>query len=324
MFSRFLAILSLALLTLGGAQAQAEQIAVETQLTPIAAQDGMAVWSTSEGFRRPYRLKLYSGGIVSTLPVSPRAVPFDAEMGTANDGSAVITYSRCKNERADAQLESCALREYSVKDAVERALGPKRVRGRSFVLPSRAGARFAYAEIFEGAPLREPVLRVSRRTDGKTLAVHRGGARATGDGSEYTGPTALDLSAQRLAFTWRAPSGTCRRTEPSGDSGGSPSRSEVWVVGWRSGDDRVRLRASCNGTSYGVPTLSANHVQFLARRNTATIISHALSSRTELKVRIGSRVVAAAEAGGMRFTVVGSALGTGYAINRSRIVPPAR
>ena len=59
-----------------------------------AARDGLIVWSRHSG-RREYRLASRSGD----LPVATSEAPLAPRIGRARDGTALVTYSRCRRER---------------------------------------------------------------------------------------------------------------------------------------------------------------------------------------------------------------------------------
>jgi hypothetical protein len=81
----------------------------------VRAQGSLAVWSAYDIERDEFRLVLRRGRVVQTLPVKPRDVPFDVDLGTDTRGRPELAYSRCSVESgtggsADQLRRGCDLR----------------------------------------------------------------------------------------------------------------------------------------------------------------------------------------------------------------------
>jgi hypothetical protein len=70
-------------------------VAMTARPTPLAAWGGVLVWSAWDSTAGGYRLMARTAAGVAALPVAPRPVPFDADVGPGPDGGPVIVYSRC-------------------------------------------------------------------------------------------------------------------------------------------------------------------------------------------------------------------------------------
>jgi hypothetical protein len=80
---RLIAVLGAALLQLAlPAFAKADDlIGVASRPTPISAYAGRLAWSAYNPATNSYSLMTSIGGVTSVVPVSPRSVPFDVDLG---------------------------------------------------------------------------------------------------------------------------------------------------------------------------------------------------------------------------------------------------
>jgi hypothetical protein len=190
-FSRIAAMVVLAaVLPASSASASADTLSVEPQAPKVSALDGTAAWSTYDG--GAWYLVARRTGVLERLPVAPRAVPFDVDVGTDAAGSLVATYSRCRREPpfVPPQGRGCDLYAYDFFSRTERLLRGPSTDAASEYMPSLAGGRIAFGRVRNG------------RTE-----VYVGGRRVPGgtrNGDERTGLAGLDLSATHLAVAWRA------------------------------------------------------------------------------------------------------------------------
>jgi hypothetical protein len=189
-------------------------VATVERPTPVSAYAGRLVWSQYDPTANIYRLMEAHASRVgqqtTQLPVAPRTVPFDADVGPAADGVPTVVYSRCAAEPrlGDDQLPVWATgRGCDVyRLALAGTAGEVRVGGvstgsASEFLPSLWHSRVAFARRYEqraGARGVNPYLYV--RGDGRSQR-QPGGLR--GD-TGLPGPTSLDLSGVRLGLTWAA------------------------------------------------------------------------------------------------------------------------
>ena len=196
-----------------------ELIATVARPTPISTLDGRIVWSDYDPVAKRYFLTQRISGVTSRLPVDPRSVPFDVDLGPDADGKPVAAYSRCRHEPpprspprgALAQLpewrlgRGCDLYLYSFEQGREVLVRFASTRSSSEFLPTVWTDRIAFARRFErrkGRAGRRAFLYVrpnslftSQGRNGHTL-------RLPGGPGTGAGPTALDLATRRLTFGW--------------------------------------------------------------------------------------------------------------------------
>jgi hypothetical protein len=180
--------------------------------TKVSVLGSRTVWSRRTSSGR-YSLATSTGGPATRVPVGTRGVPFDVDLGRTAGGHVVATYSRCKRDPSAAFGEQwplaqtargCVPYEFDFSANRERRLSVPIPRGRSWMFPSRWDGRLAVFETVHG-----------RRRGGRVV-VMRNGRRSSFAGGKAGasdvpgGPTTVDVRGQRLAFDWRAESGTMR------------------------------------------------------------------------------------------------------------------
>ncbi len=196
-----------------------ELIATVARPTTISVLDGRIVWSDYDPVAKRYFLTQRLNGVTSRLPVDPRSVPFDVDLGPDADGKPVAAYSRCRHEPpprnpprgALAQLpewrrgRGCDLYLYSFEQGREVLVRFASTRTSSEFLPTVWTDRIAFARVFErrkGRAGRLAYLYV-RPNSLFTSQGRRGHTRRLPGGPRTgPGPTALDLATRRLAFGW--------------------------------------------------------------------------------------------------------------------------
>jgi hypothetical protein len=177
--------------------------------TPVTALDGVVVWSDYDRAGRTYHLTALRGGRAERLPVAPRRVPFDADVGRLSRRLAA-TYSRCRREprtlmpwtgEATAPLpvwetgRGCDVFVLDLVSGRERKLRGVSTRRGSETMPSVSGARIAFVRLER----RRPRLYVRDLARGSRDRELRGGP--TG-GRGVPAVLRLDLAGRRLAFGW--------------------------------------------------------------------------------------------------------------------------
>jgi hypothetical protein len=115
---------SIAALGLAG---PATELARYDAQTPLAANHGTVAWSAYDPGTREFRLTVYRRGAMRQVPVPPRAVPFDADVGLGPGGRPMLVYSRCRRESYDpdtglARTRDCDLRAFDLTSDRERAI----------------------------------------------------------------------------------------------------------------------------------------------------------------------------------------------------------
>lgn len=252
------------MLVLGAAPAARADVtfATVTHPTPISFFRDRLVWSAFDQVRNGYVLITHHGGVTSTVPVQPRGVPFDADLGPDENGETVAVYSRCGLEpsfSAEGQAppawssgRGCNVFQFNFATGRETRVASANTERSSEFLPSIWETRIAFARVYEHrrgragdrAYLYARPLLGARRSERL-----RPGPRSS---PVETGPTALDLRGRRLAFAWATRGVAC--------PGGSGSSIRLDTVG----DGQRRIQSACNTNLQGrmlvSPTISAGQV----------------------------------------------------------------
>jgi len=224
--------LSLAAFLLPAANALADEvIGTVTRPTPVSAHAGRIVWSSFDPAQQAFFLTQSVGGVTSRVPVRPRSVPFDVDLGPDVNGETVAAYSRCAREprprdprigNVIAQLpdwssgRGCDLYRFDFATGRETRIATANSPGASEFLPSVWKATVAFARVYE----RKRGLKGERAYLYARPIAGAGRSRRLTAGSRSTlrfctaakprrctrlvepGPTSLDLFGRRLAFGW--------------------------------------------------------------------------------------------------------------------------
>jgi hypothetical protein len=246
---RLAGLLALGLLATPHTALADDTIATVSRPTPLSAYAGRLAWSSYDPATREYALMISAGGVTSAVPVGPRSVPFDVDLGPDRNGDVVAVYSRCRHDppRRDpaignviAQLpdwargRGCDLYRFDFESGRETPVASANSPRASEFMPSIWRSRIAFARVRErrkGLEGVRPYLYVRSLRGARRSRRLPGGSRSTQRFCTRKprrcrlkvepGPTALDLRVRRLAFGW--------------DSGG-PS-STVYL-------DRIRARST--------------------------------------------------------------------------------
>lgn len=204
----------LAVVLLSPASARADfTIATVERPTPVSAYAGHLVWSQYDpaagGFRLLESHASPTGQQTTQLPVAPRAVPFDADIGPAADGVPTVLYSRCASEPrlGDDGLpvwatgRGCDVYRVPLHGGSEARVDGVSTGAASEFLPTTWRGRIGFARVYEQRDgVRGVYPYVYVRGDGPSER-QPGGLR--GD-TGLPGPTSLDLAGRRLGLTWAA------------------------------------------------------------------------------------------------------------------------
>ncbi len=219
---RYLPVAALVVIALAAWPATAtadELIATVARPTTISAIDGRIVWSDYDPAVKRYFLTQRLAGVTSRLPVNPRSVPFDLDLGPDADGKPVAAYSRCRREPpprnpprgALAQLpewrrgSGCDIYLYSFEEGREVLVRFTSTRAASEFLPTVWTDRIAFARRFErrrGRAGRRAFLYVRPNTLFTSQGRRGNTRRVPGGPGTRPGPTSLDLATRRLAIGW--------------------------------------------------------------------------------------------------------------------------
>lgn len=75
-----------------------EAIATVSAPTPVSAFGNRVAWSAFDPASGTYRLMTEFRGTISAVPVAPRTVPFDVDLGPSRSRHIVAAYSRCRRD----------------------------------------------------------------------------------------------------------------------------------------------------------------------------------------------------------------------------------
>jgi hypothetical protein len=181
--------------------------------TPVSAYAGRLVWSHYDAAIAGYRLLEAHAGpagqVTTSLPVAPRKVPFDADVGPGAGGRPTVVYSRCATEPgfgADrlpvwATGSGCDVYRFTLGGARETRVDGVSTGDASEFLPSVWRDRVAFGRVYEQrAGMRGVYPYVYVRGGGPSERQPGGMRGETG----LPGPTSLDLAGVSLGLTWGA------------------------------------------------------------------------------------------------------------------------
>ncbi|HEV2058787.1 MAG TPA: hypothetical protein VGR11_05480 [Solirubrobacteraceae bacterium] len=177
----------------------------------IATHAGVTAYSV-RGVDGRWRLvyDTNSDGDAQAVPVAPRGVPFDVDLGPGTDGGVLAVYSRCRQEpemdrRSTGPLPAwttargCDLYRYDFRTGQEAMLdGPSTAN--TEVLPTIWRERVGFVRIYQdrdGLRGRAPYVYV--RDAGRRSVRQPGGGRGS---TGLPGPLSLDLEGTLLAMSW--------------------------------------------------------------------------------------------------------------------------
>lgn len=179
--------------------------------TSISSYGGLTAWSVDQG-DGSFRLVVHDGQAVRPVPVEPRTVPFDVDLGPGPDGAVVAAYSRCAREPGPFEDytagRGCDVFRYSFALGEEERLAGASTDQASEMLPSIWRDEVAFARVYErregrrdGYDLDELPYLYIRPLDGESGS-RRQPLETRGD-SGTPGPVAIDLYGRRLGFVWQ-------------------------------------------------------------------------------------------------------------------------
>jgi len=203
----------------------AELIANLPSVTPLRVIGGTVAWSQWDPSTRGYRFFLHGRGSTVALPIAPRPIPDDFDLGTDAGGAPMLVFTRC-NPRCDLYIAGLGGAERKL-DAASSPSADERA-------PTLSRGRLAWARGTSAFTRRLADARSvpSRRVLGVTSrsCPERGRCAATGDRTIED----LELQGDQLAATTFF-------TEPRGPGEG---RSVVSLVSLRGRSPRARIVAA--------------------------------------------------------------------------------
>lgn len=211
------------LLLLAACGVAADEARAEVELsrewgpTTVSHHGGMTAWSSLDPQTGRYHLVVHDGQRATRLPIAPRMVPFDVDLGPDRNGDIAAVYSRCTSEPRlsertafglpfPASGRGCDVYIYSLAagaDPTEQRITGASTRAGSEMLPSLWRNRVAFTRVYERRPGRRGRLPyLYSRTLGESPSRRQpGGPRGESDGP---GPRMLDLYGRRLGFVWES------------------------------------------------------------------------------------------------------------------------
>jgi len=261
-----------------------ETVATVALPTPVSAHGGRLAWSSFDPGRRAYVLMTRVGDVTSEVPVRPRSVPFDVDLGPDTNGNTIAAYSRCRREppRRDpaignvftqlpdwARGRGCDLYEFDFGTGRESRIAGASSRAGSEFLPSVWGRRVAFARVYEhrrGRAGERPYLYLRALAgDRRSLRVPAGSRskqRFCSGGRRHRcklivepGPTGLDLWGRRLALGW--------------DSGGPTSAVYLETIRGRDATKKLLSRVSSGeveGDEIQSPAILSGQISWVLAR----------------------------------------------------------
>ena len=261
-----------ALLPSPAAAQDADVLARVDRPTPVAAYGGRVAWSVRDPATDRFALvSQTAGGVPAPLPVAPRGVPFDVDLGPGPDGGVTACTSRCRDRaaelRADGQGRGCDVYAFDFAAGTERRVAAVSSPSASEAWPTIHRERIAFARLYDnkrdypylyvdagGGSVRQcPAASATRARAGSartTAAPSRSSSSSTGAGSPSPGAT-TDF-AEGFAYDLRlddvqASDGDPRRIAHAGGGGLSSVR-----IGWPGFEDgRLYWSQSCFGDPGG-------------------------------------------------------------------------
>jgi hypothetical protein len=206
-------------------------LATAARPTPISAHAGRVVWSAWDTSSGHFVLMTVTAGApVQRVPVPPRSVPFDVDLGPDAQGETVAAYSRCHRDppgrrpavgNALAQMpewsaaRGCNLHQFNFTTGRETRIADANAPDASQFLPTVWKTRVAFARVYERrrGRLGDRAYLYTRAVTGaersrQVPAGNRSRLRTCSGRPvrcRYTvepGPTSLDLAGRRLALGW--------------------------------------------------------------------------------------------------------------------------
>jgi hypothetical protein len=188
--------------------------------TPIAAHGGRLAWSERvAGAERSFVLMTRAGGATARVPVAPRGVPYDVDLGPAPEGGVDAVYSRCRTEpplpsetgSAYHEGRGCDVFRFSFATQREERVSSVSAPAGSEFWPTIHRARIAFGRTYDRKRA-YPYLYVNdlgdergsiRMPGGQRKACRSQNGRRVCTDDDRSAPAELELYGRRLAFTWR-------------------------------------------------------------------------------------------------------------------------
>ncbi|MEA2247847.1 MAG: hypothetical protein QOH46_2376 [Solirubrobacteraceae bacterium] len=203
------------------AHAQDQPIATVDRPTPVAAFGGRLLWTTLDRTTGNWSLVTRAGGVTQVVPVAPRRVAFDADLGPGPDGATVAVYSRCAQDPPSGsgfaptlynRGRGCDVYLYDFAAGAERRLANASSPAATEFFPTIWRNTLAFGRVYDAKPDLPYIY--TRPVNGTAASTRQPGGprnvcvrnRSTGRTScsprEVNRPMSLELYGRRLAFAW--------------------------------------------------------------------------------------------------------------------------
>jgi hypothetical protein len=261
---RRLVVLTAAVALVAPATSSAAEQVLDRLYRPavVSAFNGAVVTSAYDTATKTYQLELVRTDRIEILPVRPRTVPFDVDLGPGPGGT-TATYSRCRVEpRHTSPTTSlpdwptglgCDIYMLDLITLRERKIAGASTDDASEFLPSVWRNTVAFGRVYERRAGRRSVLPYLYY---RNLTAGRSGrlpGDERGDGDLENGPAALDLFGKRLAFVW---SGYPLRSDrPGKDRSLTDDRLRLDTIG---GTGKIVDRATGSSVNKGISFMAVN------------------------------------------------------------------
>lgn len=181
--------------------------------TPIAAHGERLVWSRPDGAGGFELVQRVGSGPVVRLPVAPRSVPFDIDLGPTSGGRVLAVYTRCRTEPTGGGIpdyhtgQGCFVHKLDVESGQETRYTAIHTGQTTESWPTYWKGRLGFARAYDKG-------KGSSALYVKDVASSRPPERLPGgpvrcdnpDGCVVQPrPLQLELYGSRLAFVWRTP-----------------------------------------------------------------------------------------------------------------------
>ena len=247
--------------------------------TSVAVYGGLAVWSMADPATGDYGLaSSLHGGPASRLPVAPRSVPFDADVGPDAAGRPVAVYSRCRIDPDGGTRQhqvylptyvdgrGCDVYRYDFAEGRETRVAGASHSEVSEVLPSIWRDRLVFARIdprprgYARARARLRLLDLSHPARARALP---GGTKGLSPGGP--GPVSIDLYGTRLAYVWELIGPSCRGDFGEDQFKEDPITTELWLGSIHGQQRRLALGCSFDPVVFfQSPSFASGRLSYVA------------------------------------------------------------
>ena len=247
-----------------GHAAEREVLAPLAKKSPVSAYGGVVAWSEYDPTSERFHLVVRSGGRTRRLPVRPRVVAFDVDLGPGPKGEVTAVYSRCSDDipaemggwphDGPANGLRCDVYRVRVDGGRERRIDAVSRRRTSESLPSLWRNRLVYAR---GRSLSRPRILVTDLRSGRTRELP-GGSRGPAAGAG-----AIDLRGKEVVYGWTYWGEDC--TDPQREHESTAvTHSEIWWDRLDGGHRRIAKACtrSLRRTSVALPSLGSRGLTY--------------------------------------------------------------